>query len=326
MEFIFKDTSNLEEKELIELLNHNVRCAGITRREINKLKQATASSNSKVTVVSIVEKPVIEKRKEEDKVFEKKVRKCLKTIKEISVENIEEDIYGALPSHRDYDYKKIIRRVILELSKEINDINEIILADGETISKEDLEDLSEELTNAKKIIDTLKGVLKEEDLEDTDDNVDNTVIFIPTASGNCRIFDDLDNIPVAYHNEFLELFSSIIDGSFKNAKRFKNNNKIKNLREVKGDLLRITYFKLGKNTYGVFNAFQKKEDTSHGYRSMLYTRYKEYTKYVEKKLKAKVKEQDDEFLKIHKDYEIELLRKLGVTDENNIQKVKKGEE
>ena len=225
--------------------------------------------------------------------------------------------------HRDYRYEKIIRRVILELKKEIDDINAIIVEDIDTMSKDELEILNNDIKDDQKRIEVLRDVLKEEKEEDVDDNIDNTLVFIPTQSGNPRLLDDLDNnIPSPFYDEFLELFNSIKDGSFKGAKRFNKNRKLSELREVKGNHLRITYFKLGKNTYGILTAFIKKTTTSHGYRNMLETRYKDYKNGVESKIKENLN--NEEFLQLQKDYEIEVLRKLGIEEEIAIQKVNKG--
>ena len=323
MEFKTTNLDNVNENDLIMVLNHNARCASFTRGEIEKLKKATASSESKISIVSKPEKVIVEKMEEEDKVFEDKVQKCLDDIKSLE-EDVEENIYEMLPSERDYDYEKIILRVILEFKKEINDINEIVVDEYETMSKEDLEEFSKEIKGFQKCIELLKNVLKEEKSEDADDDIDNTIIFIPTTSGNPRLLDDIKSIPEDSYEEFLELFLSIKDGSFKGDKRFQMNHKLIGLREVKGSQLRITYVKLGKNTYGILNAFMKKVDSSHGYRNMLYTRYKDYKNNVRDKIKKKIK--DEEFLKVHKDYEIEVFRMLGIENEEQLQKIKKGNE
>ena len=324
MEFKRTDLNNASEEELLKVLNYNARCATFIKQEIDKLKQATTSSNSKVSVITKHLEEVKVKREEvEDKAFEEKVKKHLKDVKALDLNDIEENIYGVLPIHRDYRYEKIIRRVILELKKEIDDINAIIVEEGEDISKSDFEELTTDIKNYFKRIEVLRDVLKEEKSEDVDDNIDNTLVFIPTQSGNPRLLDDLDNnIPSSFYDEFLELFNSIKDGSFKGAKRFNKNRKLSELREVKGNHLRITYFKLGKNTYGILTAFIKKTNTSHGYRNMLETRYKDYKNGVESKIKENLN--NEEFLQLQKDYEIEVLRKLGIEEEIAIQKVKKG--
>lgn len=55
---------------------------------------------------------------------------------------------------------------------------------------------------------------------------------------------------------------------------------------------------------------------------MLETRYKDYKNSVESKIKENLN--NEEFLQLQKDYEIEVLRKLGIEEEIAIQKVKKG--
>lgn len=325
MEFKFIDLDELTENDLITVLNHNVRCASLKRKEISKLKQATTSSESKINVITQEKKKAEAKVEEvEDITFENKVKQTIKSIKNIPFEELEESIYGALPSQRDYGYEKIILRVILEFKKEINDINEIIVADLENISKQDLEEFLSEVKEFEKCIQLLKNVLKEEKQADADDDVDNTLIFIPTTSGNPRLIDDIKDIPIDFYDEFLELYESIIDGTFKKSKRFDKNNKLKGLREVKGDHLRITYVKLGKNTYGILTAFMKKTNSDHGYRNMLYTRYKDYKNNVKDKLIGCIN--DEEFIKIHNGYKLDVFRILGVEKSEETQKVKKGNE
>ncbi len=326
MEFKFIDLNGITEEELIEVLDHNARCSVYTKREIDKLRKATAPSNSKIVITKQNEGKIVEKCEKENSAFEKKVIKHLQMVKDMDIAELEDNIYGSLPTTRDYDYEKIIKRLILEFKKEINDINEIVVGEYETLSKEDLEYFSSEIKLFQKRIDVLKKVLKEEKEEVKDDDIDNTLVFIPTQSGNPRLLDDLKSIPSDFYDEFLELFISMIDGTFKKCKRFNMNKKLNELREVKGDHLRITYVKLGKNTYGVLTAFMKKTNSDHGYRNMLYTRYKEYKKNVKDKLEKTIENPSEEFLKYHKDYQIEVFRMLGIEDEKDIQKIKRGNE
>ena len=86
--------------------------------------------------------------------------------------------------------------------------------------------------------------------------------------GNIRVIDEIEKISKSspeFCSEFLELFQSIQDGSFKRVKRFLNNNKLVGISEVRGFKPRVVFDRIGKNDYAIITAFLKKCDNDRGY-------------------------------------------------------------
>ncbi len=111
-----------------------------------------------------------------------------------------------------------------------------------------------------------------------------------------------------FRESFKKLIDSIIDGSFKNQKNFKNNRKLSGFQEVKGHQVRIVYDRIGLDTYGLITAFIKKKNNSKGYRESLENKFADY-----KSIKEDLKEiyQTEEFQQENDSYLSELERILS---------------
>lgn len=325
MEFRFVDTSNLEEKDLIEILDHNVKCASLKKAEIAKLKAANESSTDIKNIESVKEEVKKESSKEDvDLEFEEEVDYYLSEFRALDDSELETELEDTLPVRKNYHYKNIIMRMIAELNRDIKDINEIIVSDMNSLSKTELKEYNEEISRLRIRISALKNALiRKENKEENEETVDNILIFTPTQSGNIRIFDDLSGIPTEYYPSFLEIIQSIKDGSFKGIKRFINNDILKGALEVRGFKVRVVFTRLDKNVYAVLTAFVKKTNNDRGYRRPLEIKVSDYKANLASKLKESIK--NDAFIEENKLLEKELFNMLGQEDKEVKEKKKVGD-
>ena len=121
-----------------------------------------------------------------------------------------------------------------------------------------------------------------------------------------RVNEGIRLIP-EYYDELFELFSSIKNGTFKGVKRFQGANYART-SEVKGKLMRVVFDRIGKNSYAIITAFAKKFDTSTAYRTSLESAIQSYIPMRETIME---KLSDDEFLNMHKELELDLMRRLS---------------
>lgn len=165
-------------------------------------------------------------------------------------------------------------------------------------------------------------LVKETELSAEEEKTENTLIFVPTSGGNIRILDDIDSIDPIQYRRFEQLIRSIKDGTFKNVKKFNDNNNITGLTEVR-DLSnggRVTFMRIDNNTYAVISAFIKKTTNSNGYQRMIANQCQSY-RAVEDQIKANLT--NPEFLELQSSYEQELFRKLNPTAINKPAVMKK---
>ena len=298
--------------EMIEYLDMKRRQTEIKRKENKELESAFNSNVSRVVMPSKDIQIQDEKKVEEDD-FEKEFEYYFGEFKGLK-EHTTESIKNVLPEPSNYYYEKIIMRLIAEISRDIKEYREILITFGSTMDKEELEEYRNEIVfnNAVRLI--LKDILFTEEKEEYLDEK-NKLIFVPIKStGKIRVFDEMKDIPEEEYPGFIELFQSIKDGTFKNAKRFTNNVNLSGASEVKGHQIRIVYQRLSKDCYAIVSVFMKKTQNNDNYRKAVEAKYTEY-KAMEKELKESIK--NPEFLEKHKKYEDDLFRMLGYDKDNS---------
>ena len=318
MEFL---KANLDEVNLKELLLIMEKNKNIMKEKLEEISKMTAFSEKECKIV--LKKPTSIPRKEtqqakRDDSFEEEIYSYLKKLDKLSKENINEMIGKILPERDNYNYERIIYRLQLEIIKTIRDI-EIFIRDEELTSEEVNLFLEEKKLEEQKLL-YLKNALLP--IEEKDLPVENTLIFIPTIGGSIRIINELEKMPLEYYPAFLELILSIKNGTFKNAKRFLNNDNITGILEVKGYQVRVLYERLAKNTYAVISAFIKKTTNDNGYRSSLDQKVSDYFA-----IKGTIKSllENPEFLEENKMYEQEVFNILTSTKEKTKEKVNKND-
>lgn len=316
MEFDFSDIENLTQEELLERLDHNQKTAVFKKGELGKLKEIKNKKKIVITTspktFTVPKEELIEEVIEEDDLndetdeYEDVVDFYHEELKKIDIDKIS-DLEDELPPRDHYYYKKIILRLLLEYKKEINDINEILDTEGDSLLKEELLELKDDINKNNKMINLLKESLKPQEKEKTEQKQKNNILFDTTAAGNVRVIEELESISPEYYPLFEELFSSIEDGSFKGIKRFTNNNDLKGAIEVRLPRVRVVFTKLSKNDYMVITAFIKKVNFNRGYLLPVKSKYGEY-KQKEKDYEEKIK--DPSFQEENKEYRERLFSLL----------------
>ena len=105
-------------------------------------------------------------------------------------------------------------------------------------------------------------------------------------------------------DRFKGLFDSILDGSFKNIKRFnKSNNKNAGVVEVKDYQVRVVFDRIDEDKYAIISAFIKKCDNDKGYATQLEMKIRNY--FIQKSLlKEQIK--NPEYIKESRKYQEDL--------------------
>ena len=311
----YNNMADMSVEEVIAFLDLKRKQADIKREEIKKLRSAIESTKIKITEPSEkVEENIVINSNEEDSDFEEEVEYYLSeflNLKDYSIESIED----VLPSHNNYNYERIVLRIMAEITHDIKDINEIIITDSSSMDKTELEEYKEELSTSLEKRSLLKKILFTK-IDEEEDNIDrsNKLIFVPIKnSDKVRIFDEIKDVPEEEREAFIELFESIKNGTFKNIRRFVNNEALNGALEVKGYQVRILFQRLSKDCYAIISMFVKKTQNDSGYRNAIKQKYAEY-KTIEKSLKESI--QDPEFIKKNKEIEDEVFRLLS-NDKND---------
>ena len=306
MSIDFNNMEDMSVSEILSFLDAKRISAEKKREEIKKLRSAIESTKIVKTNTFEEVKEEISTEKEDNDDFEKEVEYYLSDF--MSLESYDkESIEDVLPSRSNYNYEKIVLRIMAEITHDIRDINEIINSDDYPIDWQELVEYKEELLSLTNKRNTLKEILlfKEDEVVDEKKN---KLIFLPIkGTDEYRIFDELKYIPQEEYEGFLELFESIKNGTFKNARRFTNNVDLNGALEVKGHQIRVVYKRLSKDCYGIVSMFMKKTQNSTEYRATLINRYSEY-KSIEKELKENIK--DPDFILKNQEIEDKLFSEL----------------
>lgn len=321
MEFIvIKDLTDVTEEQLLEAIKQNANIASLCREKIRKMK-AAAAKTKKVVPAPIIENEPAEQYEviEEDKAnFEDEIEYYISGMKEINSDNIEDEIEDVLPVRKNPNYRTILYRLKLESLRNIREIEELF---EETDETEDLTIFKDEIIlEQRKIAYIDKALSHQNSSEVTEEQEEkNNIVFVPTSGGSIRVLDEMERIPQEYQAGFKELFDSIQDGTFKNIKKFKNNNALNGIIEVKGFQVRVVFARLNKNTYALISAFIKKCDNDNGYVSVLKQKVADYRS-ISETLKKNLS--NPEFMDQQREYTEELYRLLGEQDSKGTSYVK----
>ena len=321
MEFIvIKDLTDVTEEELLEAMKKNANTASLCREQIRKMKAAAAKTKKVVPIPNIEEyqtdSVTIE---DEDKAnFEDEIEYYISSMKEITADNIDSEIEDVLPVRKNPNYRTILYRLKLEALRNIREIEELFEEADET---EDLTIFKDEvILEQRKISYIDKALTHQKSSGVTQEQEEkNNIVFVPTSGGSIRVLDEMERIPQEYQVGFKELFDSIQDGTFKGIKKFKNNNALNGIIEVKGFQVRVVFARLNKNTYALITAFIKKCDNDNGYVSVLKQKVADY-RTISEQLKKNLS--NPEFMDQQREYTEELYRLLGEQDSKGTSYVK----
>lgn len=313
MEFKKIDSNNATKEELIAVLKENAQINKSMKDQIEKMKKNTVSSTVVVKEVPSVVLPCEKKETKKDNTLAKELDKYVEIVKSIGWENLEANIDSILPEKEDSNYRNIILRLMLECSKEINDMKEVGHAqDG--LSKDDLDICNCFIEEYNKYYDMLKAKLGKEVVTSIVKPCENKLVFMPTKSGNMAVENDLGSIVQERYGTILKLFKSIKDGTFKNDYGFDHMLTLKGLRTVCDQHAYVVYQQLSDNTYLIVSILVKKDTRDKKFFSSLETRYTKCRQMLDK-IKENIN--NEEFMKLQKEYELDLFRRLGDTKEDS---------
>ena len=320
MEFIILDLDeDISSEEIFEVISKNHNTSVLMDKEIKKLKELSVERNKVTTATNdeSQEEVIYDKEMEANTELDEKVDYYYHLISSIDdCNDLEEQIEMSLPNPSVSDYETIILRLKLKLLKKIKETADFVTEGREVFDDEDLKEFREEI----KLYGKKLEVLKKEDVEEVKENatsVKNNLFFTTSGMENIRVIDEMEKISrisPEFCSEFLELFQSIQDGSFKRVKRFLNNNKLVGISEVRGFKPRVVFDRIGKNDYALITAFVKKCDNDAGYKKSLEHRIGKYMSQRDCMIKNL---NNPEYRKQNEQYTEELFNILGYKKENS---------
>ena len=191
----------------------------------------------------------------------------------------------------------------------MNEINEFIAMESESISEEELKEFKDEIISEKTKLQILKSALLSDNKTSVEEKIENKLIFVPTSGGTPRVLEEIEHIAPEYYDGFLGLFQSIVDGTFKGVERFAStNNALSGISKVKDFKIRVAFDRIDKDKYAVITAFTKKSDNAKSYLAPLKVKVAHYRK-VAPKLKELIK--DESFLEENEKYQERLFEILN---------------
>lgn len=320
MEFIILDLDDeIFSEEIFEVISKNHNTSMLMDKEVKKLKELSSKSTKRVEDDNkIPEKEMIYDEVDEvNSELDDKVDYYNYLISSIDdCEDLQDQIESSLPNPNTGDYKTIVLRLKLKLLKRIKETAEFISECREEFDDEDLEEYKEEIRLCSKKLEILKSESNEE-VNENKTSTKNNFFFPVSSMGNIRVIDEIEKISKSspeFCSEFLELFQSIQDGSFKRVKRFLNNNKLVGISEVRGFKPRVVFDRIGKNDYAIITAFLKKCDNDRGYKDSLELKIQKYMSQRDNIVKRL---NNPEYRALNEQYTNELFGKLGYNKEDS---------
>lgn len=320
MEFIILDLDDeISSEEIFEVISKNHNTSMLMDKEVKKLKELSSKSTKRVENDNkIPEKEMIYDEVDEvNSELDDKVDYYNYLISSIDdCEDLQDQIESSLPNPNTGDYKTIVLRLKLKLLKRIKETADFISECREEFDDEDLEEYKEEIRLCSKKLEILKSESNEE-VNENKTSTKNNFFFPVSSMGNIRVIDEIEKISKSspeFCSEFLELFQSIQDGSFKRVKRFLNNNKLVGISEVRGFKPRVVFDRIGKNDYAIITAFLKKCDNDRGYKDSLELKIQKYMSQRDNIVK---KLNNPEYRALNEQYTNELFGKLGYNKEDS---------
>ena len=320
MEFIILDLDDeISSEEIFEVISKNHNTSMLMDKEVKKLKELSSKSTKRVENDNkIPEKEMIYDEVDEvNSELDDKVDYYNYLISSIDdCEDLQDQIESSLPNPNTGDYKTIVLRLKLKLLKRIKETADFISECREEFDDEDLEEYKEEIRLCSKKLEILKSESNEE-VNENKTSTKNNFFFPVSSMGNIRVIDEIEKISKSspeFCSEFLELFQSIEDGSFKRVKRFLNNNKLVGISEVRGFKPRVVFDRIGKNDYAIITAFLKKCDNDRGYKDSLELKIQKYMSQRDNIVKRL---NNPEYRALNEQYTNELFGKLGYNKEES---------
>lgn len=274
----FKTTACDEDLE--QVVKDNIETAKIIRKELIKLKQESINIESDCQISEISKKDVeteldddtSEDREDEYYYYYSNLKDDYD--KASTKEEQKEAVISNLPSVHNNNYMLIINRIKAEIHKEYLEL-ESLKTDDE--SESFIEEVEQEQQSLMELIEIINvSQVEEIRFMESKSKKGNQLVFLGTSYGNVYAQNDLLIIDEEYYEGFQNLLLSIEDGTFKGVKRFKNNDVIKGISEVRAYKIRVVFDRIDKDKYVILHIFVKKTNNDRGYREKLMNRVAYY--------------------------------------------------
>lgn len=277
LEYINLNPDTATSDEIIDAISNNEKVYDQISKKIKELKKIVPNETKGLKDEQKSNLIQDETTKKTDNSFEEEAQKYWTTIKKLEFSNLRNNLIDNLPPEEHYNYKKILLRIYAELRKEVILINKLF---DENTKKEDVIAFSDDiklLIEKVRIIEELVYFETEEIIEQqTEEKKENRLILLPSSDEKFRIVEDLSNIDIEYYDKFDKLLKSIHNGTLQKFSRFKNNDKLNGLCEVKDFKTRILFKRISDNIYVIIGAFIKKTDKNSEYKNTFITQYNLY--------------------------------------------------
>ena len=326
MEFKYVNPKEKTLEELLFIMEYNCSVSSEYRKHIENYKKANKLSETINNKDDLEYKNInnieskIDDIEESNSNFEEEVLYYFSQLMEIDDNaNLKNSFYKLLPSKENYNYNKIIKRLIAEFYKKIIEIKKFIDEEIEEMDEIDLQEFKNEVNTYNKKINIINEISNEKGNVDNREEINNKLVFAPTSSGNIRVLGEIENISPEVYPIFKELLDSIKNGTFKNVKYFSSSNTIVGgISEVRYHQGRILFDRIDDDTYVIISMFIKKCYSNSTYKTSLnnsVTCYKKYKDFIVSNIK------DEKYMEQHSNYEKELYEKLGYTKSDDKNKV-----
>lgn len=297
---------------LLSEIEESCRKASVIRREIEKYQKAAETHSVEAKEDELQpEENIISEDLDTNEEFESEVEYYLSDYRDLDEDFTLEDLIDILPNKKNYHYNIILFRLHAEAVKEIKELEEVI-AELDRDSSDELMEYQSLLALEKKKRNALIEVSQKQGDALLEEEEKNELILMPTETGNIRVLDEAEHIPREYYQAFYDLIQTIVDGTFKGVKRFKNNRYLNGISEVRGFKTRVLFTRVGTRKYALLSAFIKKCNNDAFYQETLKGKVADYRK-VEDYLKSNV--DDPEFLSLNEE-NVQQLFSMLLPDED----------
>ncbi|MBR2997721.1 MAG: hypothetical protein IKF37_01415 [Bacilli bacterium] len=298
---------NINVDKLQELIENNYVLANSKRKKLDLLTRRETVVEKEENTSSYSEESV-NADKDIYKTKDLEMDEFISLYNGLDINYSKDDLLSILPDISNNRYDEIILRLKAESLKEMHELYELCSLEN---NKDEYLSAINFHANKMKLLDECN----KPDIDNPSETRKNKIILVPTTGGNIRLIEELSHIPFEYYPDFLQLINSIVDGSFKNFKRFTGaNNKLKSISEVKGFQVRVAFSRIGVDSYALISAFVKKSDIDKAYVETLIKKVSDYYNIKDSLIKNL---DNEEFIKENNKNVSELYNLLNSYSNNN---------
>lgn len=237
----------------------------------------------------------------------------------INMMHSDEDIINNMPLASLLSYDTIMLQLIVRFNSDIKEYEELFKT--ENLTSIELSGLQKGMNKCLTTVELLKREFAKKKLADQKELLDDDsekardLIYLTSDNGLLLIEKDLKSIPEEYMDEIkgllIRLKTGNPTGNPELHRKYANNNKIKNIHELKHFKSRVCYRNVGPDVAIVILANYKKADNDRVTRETIISRLKNYNDQIEK-LKVMIENPiiKEQLIKEHQRLELELFEKI----------------